>query len=66
MKPLENEIVRIRDLCYFMHEYGNCSDCDFNIIGKDYCNLKSKFTCVRVYKTDCIIPIAFKKYDSII
>lgn len=65
MKPLENEIVRIRDLCYFMHEYGNCSDCYFNIIGKKYCNLKSEFKCI-VYKIDDIIPIAFKKYDSII
>lgn len=65
MKPFENEIVRIMDLCYFVGDYGKCSDCDFNIIGKDYCNLKSEFKCI-VYKNDDIIPIAFKKYDSII
>lgn len=65
MKPFKNEVVRIRDLYYSLIEYGSCSDCDFNMIEKDYCKLQSKFTCLIVY--DSIrIPIAFRKYDSII
>lgn len=65
MKLFKNEVVRIRDLCYSLIEYGSCSDCGFNIIGKDYCKLKSPFTCSIIYNS-IWIPIAFKKYDSII
>ena len=65
MTLFKNEVVRIRDLCYSLVEYGSCSSYDFDIKGKKYCNLKSGFKCI-VYKIDDIIPIAFKKYDSII
>lgn len=65
MKPLKNEVVRIRDLCYSLIEYGSCSDCDFDMIEKDYCKLQSKFTCSIIYNSRHI-PIAFRKYDSII
>lgn len=65
MKLFKNEVVRIRDLCYSLIEYGSCNDCDFNIIEKDYCKLKSPFTCSIIYNS-MHIPIAFKKYDSII
>lgn len=64
MKPLKNEVVRIRDLCYSL-EYGSCYDCDFNMIEKDYCKLKSQFNCSIIYNSRQV-PIAFKKYDSII
>lgn len=62
MKPFKNEVVRIRDLCYSLIEPGSCNDCDFNI---DYCKLKSQFTCSIIYNSRHI-PIAFRKYDSII
>lgn len=65
MTLFKNEVVRIGDLCYSLIEYGSCSDCYFNIIGKKYCNLKSGFTCSIIYNS-IHIPIAFKKYDSII
>lgn len=65
MKPLKNEVVRIRDLCYSLIEYGSCYDCCFNMIEKDYCKLQSKFTCSIIYNSRHI-PIAFRKYDSII
>lgn len=65
MKPLKNEVVRIRDLCYSLIEYRNCYDCDFNMIEKDYCKLKSPFTCSIIYNS-MQAPIAFRKYDSII
>ena len=65
MKPFKNEVVRIRDLYYSLIEYGSCSDCDFNMIEKDYCKLQSKFTCSIIYNSRQI-PIAFRKYDSII
>lgn len=62
MKPLKNEVVRIRDLCYSLIEYKGCNDCDFN---KDYCKLKSQFNCSIIYNSRQV-PIVFKKYDSII
>lgn len=65
MKLFKNEVVRIRDLCYSLVEYGSCSSCDFDIKGKSYCELKSPFTCSIIYNS-IWIPIAFKKYDSII
>ena len=65
MKPLKNEVVRIRDLCYSLIEPGSCNDCDFNMIEKDCCKLKSLFTCSIIYNSRQI-PIAFRKYDSII
>lgn len=65
MKLFKNEVVRIKDLCYSLIEYGSCNDCDFNIIGKDCCKLKSPFTCLMIYNF-MRIPIVFRKYDSII
>lgn len=65
MKPLKNEVVRIRDLCYSLIEYEGCNGCDFNIIEKDRCKLKSSFTCSIIYNS-MQVPIAFRKYDSII
>ena len=65
MKSFKNEVIRIGDLCYSLIEYGSCNDCDFNMIEKDYCKLQSKFTCSIIYKSRHI-PIAFRKYDSII
>lgn len=65
MKPLKNEVVRIRDLCYSLIEYEGCNDCDFNMIERDYCKLKSLFTCSIIYNSRQV-PIVFKKYDSII
>lgn len=65
MKPFKNEVVRIRDLCYSLIEPGSCNDCDFNMIEKDYCKLKSLFTCLMIYNS-MHIPSVFKKYDSII
>ena len=65
MKPLKNEVVRIKDLCYSLIEYEGCNDCDFNTIEKDCCKLKSSFTCSIIYNSRQV-PIAFKKYDSII
>lgn len=63
MKPLKNEVVRIRDLCYSLIEYEGCNNCDFNM--KDYCKLKSQFNCSIIYNSRQV-PIVFKKYDSII
>lgn len=65
MKPLKNEVVRIRDLCYSLIEYEGCNGCDFDMIEKDYCKLQSKFTCSIIYNSRQV-PIAFRKYDSII
>lgn len=62
MKPLKNEVVRIRDLYYSLIEPGSCYDCDFRI---DCCKLKSQFNCSIIYNS-MHIPIAFRKYDSII
>lgn len=65
MKPLKNEVVRIRDLCYSLIEPGSCNDCDFDTIEKDCCKLKSQFNCSIIYNSRQV-PIAFRKYDSII
>lgn len=65
MKPLKNEVVRIKDSCYSLIEYEGCNDCDFNMIERDYCKLQSKFTCSIIYNSRQV-PIAFRKYDSII
>lgn len=65
MKPLKNEVVRIKDLCYSLIEYEGCNGCDFNMIEKDYCKLKSQFNCSIIYNS-MQVPIAFRKYDSII
>ena len=62
MKPLKNEVVRIRDLCYSLIEYEGCNGCDFK---EDCCKLKSPFTCLMIYNS-MHIPIVFRKYDSII
>lgn len=65
MKPFKNEVVRIRDLYYSLIEYEGCNGCDFNMIEKDYCKLQSSFTCSIIYNSRQV-PIAFRKYDSII
>lgn len=65
MKLFKNEVVRIRDLCYSLIEYEGCNNCDFNMIEKDCCKLKSQFNCSIIYNS-MYIPIVFRKYDSII